>query len=516
MVGGENLKDVSEGAVRRRFPLIVSVAAVVLVASGGGVYLATAGSGGGGPAAESAAVRQDGGGGDAPRLSTEPDPGRSVAPGEPSPSGGIRYVAEGEFPRGPERAAVHRMTGTVSSAEVLRLARALGLAGTPQRSGGQWSVGGAEDGTGPVLRVETAAPGQWTFRAHGPSGGDDCRKGPSCPAGDPPANATGEPLSERAGKEAAAPVLAAAGQSGARLFAEESLGAVRIVNADPVVGGLTTYGWSTDLQIGADGRVVRGEGRLKKPVRGGEVAVVSADRTLARLNEGRRAGAGAASALSGCGPSKARDDRPRHDVPCGPSACASAVPLAGGGGRSTAGPCRAGTAPTAVPSPTAAPRRVPVAGAEFGLSVEYRDGTQSLVPSWLFRVAPGGDREEYTEAVPASADPSPYPSSKASVTVPPEEPSATPPSAGGVIQSYRVDGRRLTLTFWGGVCADYRATAAESGGRVTVRIVAPEPEPGEVCIELAKELTESVTLDERLGDRRVVDAQTGTEVPAGR
>jgi hypothetical protein len=46
-----------------------------------------------------------------------------------------------------------------------------------------------------------------------------------------------------------------------------------------------------------------------------------------------------------------------------------------------------------------------------------------------------------------------------------------------------------------------------------VTITESNPDPKRVCIMIAKELTEKVTLDKPLGDRKVVDAATGEAVP---
>ncbi|MER5769660.1 hypothetical protein [Streptomyces sp. NPDC001985] len=484
-----------DGPPRRRAPLIAAVAAVVLIAGGGGVWLATAG-----PAAGSGTGGTSGGASDAksgtaavpapPPSSSPGDRGTGgIAPSTPSPAGGVVYRARGELPDGPDRAPVHRAAGTVSRAEVARLAEALGMAGAPAGSGGQWTVGPVGDGSEPVLRVETAAPGSWTYE-RAPRG-HNCSKGKPCP---PPAaeSGNGRAVDERAARRAAEPVLRAVGQSGARLGAAQTIGSVRVVNADPVIGGLPTYGWATDLQIGPDGRVVRGVGQLKAPVKGEEYPVHSAGGTLERLNA--RSGGNSGASLSGCA-----GRLPQRDVPCGPAACASAVPLEGEqrGARPAEDPCGTGGAPAA----PAEPKEIPVTGAWFGLSAQYADGRATLVPSWMFRAEPGGGRDGYTVAEPAVE-----PSLLREPTVPPAE------SGGASIESYSTEGRSLTVTFWGGVCGEYGAEAEESADRVAVRIVPPEPEPDEVCIAVAKELRETVTLERPLGDREVVDAESGRAV----
>lgn len=60
--------------------------------------------------------------------------------------------------------------------QVLRLAKALGVSGTPVAEGHGWRLGG-KDGSGPTLQVNREAPGSWTFSRYAP-GTDDCKKGP--------------------------------------------------------------------------------------------------------------------------------------------------------------------------------------------------------------------------------------------------------------------------------------------------------------------------------------------------
>jgi hypothetical protein len=485
---------------RRRSPLAVaSVAAAVLVAGGGGAYFATAGFGGGdGADAKSGAP---GGDRNPPPLSLD---GRTeggvpgIAPGEPDPGGGIVYTARGELPDGPDRAAVHRAKGAVTEAEVTRLAKALGVAGTPRQVGPAWKIGADKDGAGPLLQVNKQAPGTWTFARFGPSPkGDNCQKADVCPDGgaatdggagtDGRTGTAGEgPVSEEAAKKAAAPLLKALGQSDAKLDARQLMGAVRAVNAEPVIGGLPTYGWTTGIQVGADGQVVGGSGQLKKPEKSHEYPVISADEALKQLNK--------AGESSG---------------PIGIGGCATPVPLEGE--QKPAAPCEPdGGKP-------AGPERLTISKAVFGLAAQYVDGQQALVPSWLFEVEPKGGAEPFTITHPA-IDPTflkgSAPPGKDVKPTEPSEPSEDPvaPSQRRVT-SYSVDGRILTLTFWGGVCSDYAATASETGDEVKVRITEPNPDPEKVCIMIAKELTESVTLDKPLGDRKVVDAQTGEAVP---
>ncbi|MFE7466832.1 hypothetical protein ACFU6R_22400 [Streptomyces sp. NPDC057499] len=478
---------------RRRSPLAVaSVAAAVLLAGGGGAYwAATAADGGGGTSGSNAdaagrssppPLALDGATASGPGSEAPPEGAwRGIAPGEPDPSGGrVVYRVSGELPEGPRTAAVRRAAGTVSAGEVARLAKALGLPGTPQEEQTYWKVGSDGDGTGPVLRVEKQAPGTWSFTRHGSGGTDNCRKGATCSGGQQSPESGGSPASAVSGsaaRAAAAPVLKAAGQDGAALDTGQLMGSVRVVNADPKVDGLPTYGWSTGIQVGPDGQVVGGSGHLKGLEKGDSYPVVGAAEALEQLN----------------GPA------PRKDV----GGCADPVPTADGRTRCGA---RTGAEPAAT--------TVTVEKAVFGLSAQYVAGRQVLVPSWLFSVRPAAGGAGSTVAQ-VAVEPAYLtrsgPATGSAVPTPPGN------AEKGLRQSlsYRAEGKELSVTFWGGVCSTYTASAAESADTVTVRI-SESAQPGkQACIAIAKELTRTVTLDAPLGDRRVVDAASGNKIPLG-
>ncbi|MEU6127282.1 hypothetical protein ABZ831_36100, partial [Streptomyces sp. NPDC047123] len=299
--------EAAEPQRRRARLAVASVAATVLLVGGGGAYVAATASGGGG--GSDGAPAGDGGGDPPPlaldgypaadRQSGDETPGGTggIAPGEPDPSGAV-YRATGKLPGGPESAAVHHARGEVTRDEVADLAAALGVRGTPTSRDGAWKVGGDKDGTGPTLQVNKQAPGTWTYARHGTGGTDDCPKGKPCsgtstaPGGEP-----GDAVDEQAAKKAAAPVLKALGQDDAKLDARQLMGAVRVVNADPKVDGLPTYGWSTGIQVGAGGEVVGGSGQLKKPVKGATYPVIGAQEALDQLNGSRTDGRGG---IAGC------------------------------------------------------------------------------------------------------------------------------------------------------------------------------------------------------------------------
>ncbi|MGW0514775.1 hypothetical protein ACWD1W_37095 [Streptomyces olivaceoviridis] len=457
---------------RRPTAVIVAVAtAAVLLVGGGGAYFA-AGNGTdgrtGGPAAPGAAH------GTPPPLALDGwahSGTGGIAPGEPDPYG-ARYVARGELPDGPGSAPVYEPGAEVGRERVVRLAKALGVDGAPVAEGRIWRVGG-QDGSGPRLTVNRDAPGGWTFDRYAP-GTDNCRKVTVC-AQDPGAPA-GDPVSAAEAEKAAAPVLRAAGLDGARTDASRVMGARRVVDAEPVVGGLPTYGWTTGLTVDRDGELVGGHGLLATPVKGDAYPVVGAAKTLELMNgaarDGHRMGIG------GCASPEPLKDR--LEQPCGASTGA----------------------------PEAAGDTVTVEKAVFGLAAHSVGGRQTLVPSWLFRVRGSTAGGAFTVTYPA-VDPAYLTSASAS---PAPEPSQAPGKSRSVrVNAYTADGRTLELSFYGGVCADYRTSARESGGRVTVTVT-ERPWPGRVCVLIAKEYVKTVTLDAPLDGRTVVGAD-GKAVP---
>ncbi|MGW1951962.1 hypothetical protein ACWCPI_04240 [Streptomyces sp. NPDC001920] len=463
------------GPARRRSPAVIaSVAAAVLLVGGGGAFLAANVSGGPDSGTTSSAP-----GGDTPpplRLDgyTGGDTG-GIAPGEPNPYG-VTYEAAGELPDGPGSAPVYRAAGEVGEDEVARLAEALGVDGTPVAQGQAWRIG-AQDGAGPSLQVNRQAPGTWTFYRHSP-GTDDCRSTTVCHKDLRAAD--GDPVDEETAKRAAAPVLAAVGQGDAKRDASQVMGAQRVVNANPVVGGLPTYGWTTGVTVGADGSVVGGSGQLKAPVKGDTYPVLDAGKTLGLMNAApgtdRRAGIG------GCASPAPLENRP--EAPCG------------------------------APASTGAPAKdvLTVEKAVFGLAAHHVDARQALVPSWLFEVRAPGARDSFTVTYPAidpeylaSSTPAQTPPEQPSPrpTGPKDEPTSEPVTRNVTVDGYTADGRELTVAFTGGVCADYEVTASESDDRVTVRVTETS-RPDTICIQVAKVFHRTVQLDEPIGDRKVV------------
>ncbi|GHD97979.1 hypothetical protein [Streptomyces alanosinicus] len=466
---------------RRSRLAVLSVAAAVLLVGGGGAYLAASSDAGGRDGGPGAA-----GGATPPPLALDGWSGTGgIAPGEPDPYGAT-YVAAGELPAGPGSAPVYMPKGQVGKDAVARLAKALGVEGTPVAEGGIWRVGG-KDGFGPSLQVNRDAPGSWTFSRYAP-GTDNCKKGVLC-AHDP-MGPSGAPVSVRKATEAAAPVLKAAGLDDAKIDAGQVMGVQRVVNAEPVVGGLPTYGWSTGLTVDRQGEVVGGHGLLGAPVKGAVYPVLSAAKTLKLMNAApkgdHRMGIGGCTSPV---PLKDRLEQPCGAASAGPKQAAGAVP-------------KNGVDRVTVEKAD----RVTVDKAVFGLAVRSVAGRQTLVPSWLFEV-----REPAGQGTSTVAYPAVDPRYVASAQAPSGGPTKAPRPHTVKVTGYTADDRELHVSFFGGVCADYKASAKESGDRVTVTVT-ERPWPDKVCVLIAKEYVKTVRLTAPLGGRTVVDAD-GTRIP---
>ncbi|WP_373300510.1 hypothetical protein, partial [Streptomyces chromofuscus] len=458
---------------RRRTPVIVaSVAAAVLLVGGGGAWLAASAGGSGGGTGSGAPA----GNGTPPPLTLDgysSGAPNGIAPGEPDPNG-VTYQADGALPDGPRSAAVHWPKGEVTEQDVVRLAQALGLTGTPVAAGQAWRIGD-RDGQGPALTVNRQPPGTWTFHRYAP-GTDNCQSVTVCSK--TPSAGSDDPVGEETARKAAAPILKAVGQDSAKVDAGQVMGAQRVVNADPVVGGLPTYGRPTGVTVGAQGEVVAASGQLTTPVKGATYPVLSAERTLELMNA-------------------AQGPAPRPGI----GGCADPVPLEND---RPAAPCADTPA-------THERQRIAVEDAVFGLAAHSVEARPALVPSWLFEVRAPGARDSHTVPYPA-IDPeylSPAPSGQPSPR--PSVPGDAPRTRDVRVEGYTAEGRELTVSFTGGVCADYEAEAVEGPGTVTVTVT-ERPWEDKVCILIAKVHHRTVHLDEPLGDRKVIGSD-GKAVP---
>ncbi|WP_328463098.1 hypothetical protein [Streptomyces sp. NBC_00448] len=471
---------------------IAAVAAAVLVVGGGGAWWASAaGGGGGGNAGDPSPLRMDA-------------PVNGAAPGASGPTdgGADLYHLTGTLPQGPEKAAIYDASGAVTTADVQRLARLLGVPGSVRTENGSWRVGAEAGAARPSLMVSRTAPGTWTYTSGGaPATG--ARTGGSDTSPVPAAKAAA----------VAAPVLKGLGLSGAKVDTSTAVGPIRTVSADPRVGGMSTHGWTTSLQIGADGRISNGFGRLSDLAKGDTYPVVSAATALKELNTSTTImHPGAVN--GGIVPCRA------VPAPSAKSGAKSGATSTTSGGASSS-PC--------VPS-SGGGQSTEVRGASFGLALEYVSGVQTLVPAWLFQTAPAGATRTSVVAqtavdpryiaspsgspgsVPPTGPASPPPSLNPGGPILPTSPAdpANPPSGRTVhrvpIDSYTTAGRTLTLVYEGGACDTYQASASASGGQVRVSVVATPKPKGTVCPMIIRSMSQKVTLAAPLGDRKVVDA----------
>lgn len=515
--GGDPAREHPHDRTGRRSRMtIVAVAAAVLLAGGGGAYWASASGGGGGGASQSALqpLRFDG-----PGVST-------AASGDAVPvGGGDTYQLTGTLPKGPDSAPVYTASGGADEAAVRHLASLLGLSGPVTTMGGSWRVGASADGGGPALLVGKDAPSSWSYTRFGappmtarPDGtvetqGSGDPGNASSSGSSSSSNSSGAltdapaPVTPQQAMKAAEPLLSGLGLSGAATDASQTIGALRTVDADPVLGGLPTHGWSTTLQVGADGLITSGSGRLTPLAKGDTYPVVTATTALKELNAKAHARPMGATGTDVC----------RQPVP-------TMTPLAPG----TAGSDLRRTEPCLPPQQ----HSVQVRGAVFGLSSQFVDGRQTLVPSWLFDTAQAGVKTSSVVAQPA-VDPK-YITYGGGVTAPggpsglpvmpvpvnpggpvrtgpgqPSDPQAPRPVT---FSAYQAKGTTLTVTFYGGLCGTYKASADESATQVRVRVTETPAKPGKVCPMIEKALTAQVTLDQPLGTRTVVDATDGQPV----
>jgi hypothetical protein len=308
----------------------------------------------------------------------------------------------------------------------------------------------AGGGTGPTLQVLKAAPGSWSYARYGTG----------------VHSTSGAAVAEQKALDEAAPLLAALGLSGAGTDASQTANGLRTVSADPVVAGLPTHGWATSLKIDPDGRLTSASGPLSPLTKGDLQPVLSAEKALKNLNASR----------GGSGD---------HGI----GECPTVVP------KESKAPGEDPKLPTVMPCVPTRTQPLNVRKAVFGLSAQYVAGKQALVPSWLFEVTQAGVKGTTTLAQPAVDTTQATPSSLVDIT------------------SYTVDGNSLKLSFWGGVCSTYTASADESGGTVRAQVTEQRKHPERPCVMLAKLFTKTVPLDKPLGARKVVDAFDGKAVP---
>lgn len=491
MSTGAHNHDEHEPAARprRRRLAAVSVAAVVLAA--GGTYFAQAVVGGGDASSDAPAAR----------YSDDPAPlpldgyGGAAKESEKSPPS---YALTGDAGKAPNKAPVYRTT-KVRQSTVAKLASALGVRAKPVKQGETWVVSEGRDGTGPALRVSGTAKGQqgqWSFSRHATASSAKCGKlpqpdkpprcpslegdvgaGPDAPVTSDDAAARGgavgeraggqDPVSEREAKRSAGPVLRVLGLERAELDASTTTGALRTVKAQPELDGLSVQGWDTRLTVGADGALVRGHGALAPLAKGATYPVLSAQETLKQLNK----------------------HRPIHtEIHCVKEPCE--------GGRKS-GPTKVSQASFVLAAHTSQGKRVLVPSWSFEFSADRSVSYPALAPRHLAK-----DSGKPSDGSGSGGDSRPGGGSSGSAD--PSE-SAKPAPPGTSVEPYGAGDRTLTVHFWGGVCSDYTVKAKETAERVRVTVTEQKHKPGAPCIQIAKAMSDKVTLDKPVGERTVVD-----------
>ncbi len=295
----------------------------------------------------------------------------------------------------------------------------------------------------------------------------------------------------------ASPVFTAIGLGSEKPRVLPENGPIRTVVVDPHVDGLPTSGVRTVIDIDHQG-IMDGYGRLEVATLGAEYPIMTATAAFERL----QAQPGVAMG--------------RPEIGC--------VDTVG------------------APSPCDTPAPSVITGAELGLMFFYEADGPILVPAWLFAVR-GNDEVMPMVAVADQyiADPTtapngtdlPFPVSPGSSggfdpgftggSVDPVPPVTAPggPGTGSGGSSIAItkaslgkDGSTLIVTGFGGVCATYAGYAKESDTEIWVVVEGtPTSAAGQGCVEIAKEITVSVTLAAPWNKRIVHDGTTGQQIP---
>jgi len=449
--------------VRRGAPLAAGVAVLVVVA--GSAFLLRDGD-------------TAGPGSDAPPLRI----GAAGAAADGAAGKG-QVTVTGELPDGPATAPVYAFRSAAS--RVARLSDALGVEATDEPRGER-----LVPLQGAVLRVSTAPGNHWQYFRPDATG---CMDQPLGGHPDDPVSSCVVPPPKQRPGPGAPPSAAEAAKAaepaflGARIDVDDaSDGALtstveldtRTLRFDPVVDDLPTAGFATTATVDERG-LLSAQGWLGDTETGKRYPVVSAQAAVDQL----------------------------ATMPMPLMACAEST--------------------TPVPPGPVCGGPLEITGATFGLSLQWEGERPLLVPSWLFDVD-GGVQPLAVVAVDPSylvepvVEPGGQPSDGASGGGVPGSPGTADPGGPAApdvqpgVATSRFDslspvddGAGLVVTFYGGVdtCYEYVVTAEESADEVRLGLV--EDVIGEVCIDLAQQYERTVTLDRPLGDRRVVDAETG-------
>jgi hypothetical protein len=390
------------------------------------------------------------------------------------------YPVVGVLPAGPKTAVVYRFsTGATPDDTAVALAAALHLAGSPVRHDHGWSVaaGGAElrvrdDGSWSFWRSDATCP----YRVDVDTA-DNSQTAVGCAAPIPGAK---DSVTDAEALAAAVPVLTASGATGTPSVNRADL--VR-VSASRVVDDLQVSGGDTSVTVDRDG-VVDATGITGTPAAGPAYPIITAAQALDVLRA-----------------------QPKPAIAC------------------VAGATCPGVGPEHV------------TGAVLGLVPGDDDGTSVLLPAWLFTVkeqstpiavmavqdqflaqpstgvdgnpsavagSSGGSTGSGGGSVGSSPEPVPPATDQPAPASPTSGPAARPVTIDRA--TLNADGRTLTLWGEGGLCADYTAVAKEDADHVYAVLTSTPSQDGKICPAMAKQVSASVTLQDPLGARTVLDA----------
>jgi hypothetical protein len=343
----------------------------------------------------------------------------------PVPGGGAEtrmgifagYVLAGTLPDQPTHAPIYLWPASKpSQSDVVKLATALGLSGTPTRhtygwelktaagdlrvrddQGQQWSYDRADAEPCPAFQVDIDNP-------DGVNGGFGCAvavaPGAATPADGP---------DEATTKAAAASLLTALGVTGDEQFSSGAPASYLTVS--PKVAGLPTQGIDTNVNVDARG-ITAATGQLEAPTAGDDYPLQTAKAAFDSLAVrpepmiamycgpipgGPNRFGGVAPSVGAPNGATIASAPPAVPSPVGaPSAVAAPTPIAPpvpvNSGNVGSPPVDASPPIEVSPVPCPTPEPIKVTGAELGLEIEFNatsDGATILVPSWFFTLADG-------------------------------------------------------------------------------------------------------------------------------
>ena len=343
------------------------------------------------------------------------------APDRPAFAGFGGYVLAGTLPDKPTHAPVWRWAkAPATEKDVVKLGKAVGVTGTPQRHPYGWLLSSASG----EVRVSDAVGNQWSYtRAdlvtcspymvdidHNPDGSTSSGCGVAVSSD----QTVPDGPDDAAARAAVAPLIAALGVKGDE---QVSPGApASSVMVSPEVGGLPTQGIETSIDVDSKG-VRSAFGRLTAPSAGDDYPLRTAKQGFTDLSNRPHIMMGLAMPYCGPMPDGGPASAMPPDTAPGAKLAPSASATAAAGSAATAvaaspptepnkpGPASGAPEPAPVstgpvdpqphPMPIAscpAPTPQKVTGATLGLQLSYEGngsngpGSEVLVPSWFFTI----------------------------------------------------------------------------------------------------------------------------------